>query len=206
MAPPEMFLELDRSRPRGLRVQMEQGLREAIRSGRLVSGTRLPSSRALADDLRVSRGLVVTVYEQLTAEGYLVSRQGSGTVVSADVAPRGRLRMDLPDSAKAPYPFTPAHPDLSLFPRQAWARAFRSAWNTLPDGALGHVDPLGLPALRQALADYLGRVRGLACDPEQVVVCSGFRHGFGLVARVLAMLGHDSLALSRTRATWTWCR
>jgi GntR family transcriptional regulator/MocR family aminotransferase len=192
---PEMFLELDRSRRPGLRVQMEQGLREAIRSGRLVSGTLLPSSRALADDLGVSRGLVVTVYEQLTAEGYLVSRPGSGTVVSADVSQRCRLRIDLPTAAKAPYSFTPAHPDLSLFPRRAWARAFRSVWNTLPDEALGYGNPLGLPALREALADYLGRVRGLACEPGQVVVCGGFRHGFGLVAQALALLGHDSVAL-----------
>lgn len=115
---PEMFVELDRSRPRGLRAQVEHGLREAIRSGRLSPGTRLPSSRALADDLGLSRGLVVAVYEQLTAEGYLTSRQGSGTIVSTKIVPAAPQRPAVPVGAKRIYSFTPAHPDLSLFP--AW--------------------------------------------------------------------------------------
>ena len=192
---PELFLHFDRSRPRGRRAQVEQGLREAIRSGRLVPGARLPSSRALADDLGVTRGLVVTVYEQLSAEGYLVSRQGSGTVVSPQVVPAGSLRPAATVAADQRLSFTPAHPDLSLFPRRAWSRAFRSAWLTLPDDALGYGDPLGLPVLRSALADYLGRVRGVACEPEQVVICSGLGQAFELVARTLTRLGHEAVGL-----------
>ena len=79
---PDLFIDLDRSRPRGLRAQVEGGLRSAIRSGRLAPGTRLPSSRALATDLDVTRGVVVDAYAQLAAEGYLTSVQGSGTVVN----------------------------------------------------------------------------------------------------------------------------
>ena len=79
---PDLFIDLDRSRPRGLRAQVEDGLRSAIRSGRLAPGTRLPSSRALAADLDVTRGVVVDAYEQLAAEGYVSSVQGSGTVVN----------------------------------------------------------------------------------------------------------------------------
>ncbi|HEX8805247.1 MAG TPA: winged helix-turn-helix domain-containing protein, partial [Acidimicrobiales bacterium] len=82
---PELFVALDRSRPRGLRAQIEDGLREAVRTGRLLPGTRLPSSRALAADLDVTRGVVVDAYEQLAAEGYVTTVQGSGTVVN-DVA------------------------------------------------------------------------------------------------------------------------
>jgi GntR family transcriptional regulator / MocR family aminotransferase len=212
---PELFVRLDRQRRRGLRAQLEVELRDTVRSGRLGPGTLLPSSRALADDLGVSRSLVVAVYEQLTAEGYLVGRRGSGTVVADRATPApsptavpargptggpGRPHpAAAAASAEAPgaprrLSFTPAHPDLRLFPRRAWARAFRASWSTLPDDALGLDHPLGLPALRAALADYLRRVRGVACEPDQVVVCGGLGQGFELVARLLAeQLGHTTI-------------
>jgi GntR family transcriptional regulator/MocR family aminotransferase len=193
---PNLFVELDRSRPRGLRAQVEQGLRDAIRSGRLAPGARLPSSRALAEDLGVTRGLVVAAYEQLTAEGYLDSRQGSGTIVSPELVPTD------PQPRRATVPatppllsFTPAHPDLRLFPRRAWARAFQSVWQTMPDDLLGYGDPMGLPVLRSALADYLGRVRGVACEPGQVVICSGISQAFELMAGLLASLGHTTVGV-----------
>ncbi len=80
---PEILLHLDRSHPETLAGQLRAGLRDAIRSGRLAAGTRLPASRILAEDLGVSRGVVVDAYAQLVAEGFLMSRPGSGTVVSA---------------------------------------------------------------------------------------------------------------------------
>ena len=80
---PDLLLELDRSRPRGLRAQIEGGLRDAISAGRLSPGTSLPSTRALAADLGVTRGVVVAAYDQLLAEGYLLARQGVGTVVNS---------------------------------------------------------------------------------------------------------------------------
>src|SRR4051812_47392401 len=84
---PELFVELDRSRPRGLRAQLEDGLRDAIRTGRLPPGRRLPSTRALAGDLGVTRGVVVAAYDQLLAEGYVTSQAGSGTVVNCSPEP-----------------------------------------------------------------------------------------------------------------------
>jgi GntR family transcriptional regulator/MocR family aminotransferase len=149
----------------------------------------------LAHDLGVSRGLVVAVYEQLTAEGYLVSRRGSGTMVSPEVVTIERHGRTANVTAKRLFPFTPSYPDLNLFPRQAWARSFRSALRKLPDDALGSGDPLGLPVLREALADYLRRVRGVACERDHVVICGGFGHGFVLVTRMLATLGYPSIAL-----------
>src|SRR2546430_5499429 len=101
---PELLLELDRGRPRALRAQLEDGLREAVRSGRLRAHARLPASRALASDLGVSRRLVVDAHAQPLAEGYLVARRGDGTYVAgAAAAPRAppaqppgaRLRLDL---------------------------------------------------------------------------------------------------------------
>src|ERR671918_1544476 len=93
----EVLIELDRTRPRGLRAQIEDELREAIRSGRLAPGTPLPSTRALAADLDVTRGVVVSAYDQLLAEGYLAARPGSGTVVSAAAATPTRPRRDVPE-------------------------------------------------------------------------------------------------------------
>jgi GntR family transcriptional regulator / MocR family aminotransferase len=192
---PEVLLELDRSRPRGLRAQVEDGLRDAVRSGRLPPGTSLPSTRALAADLGVTRGVVVAAYDQLVAEGYLDSRHGSGTIVNATA--QGAAQRVPPPSERATVAidFRPGLPDLDLFPRAAWLRATRAALQTMPRDDLSYADPRGLPGLRQALADYLARVRGVSADPDRVVVCNGFGHGFSLVARVLRDLGHDVMAV-----------
>jgi GntR family transcriptional regulator/MocR family aminotransferase len=191
----EVLIELDRSRARGLRAQVEDGLRAAIRDGRLVPGTSLPSSRILAADLGVTRGVVVAAYDQLIAEGYLVARPGSGTVVNAGA------RTDVPGDASAGpaapvvADFTPGLPDLDLFPRAAWLRATRTALHTMRRQDLGYTPAGGLTQLRQALADYLGRVRGVCAQPEQVVISQGFGHGFSLVAGALAEAGHDVVAV-----------
>jgi GntR family transcriptional regulator/MocR family aminotransferase len=192
---PEVLVQLDRSKPRGLRSQVEDELREAIRSGRLTPGTRLPSTRALAGDLEVTRGVIVAAYDQLLAEGYLVSRGGSGTVVGS--APGAEpAACPTPNANTRPaIDFLPGLPDLALFPRASWARACRTALATLPSNALGYVDPRGLPELRERLVDYLGRVRGVCTSPENIVVCDGFTHGFSLVAPVLRALGHDVVAV-----------
>jgi GntR family transcriptional regulator/MocR family aminotransferase len=185
---PELFVELDRSRPRGLRAQLERSLRDAIRAGRLRPGVRLPSSRALAADLQITRGVVIAAYHQLTAEGYLTSRQGWGTVVNAITTPEGpQLRR--PPPAGVRYDFRPGAPDVGLFPHSAWARATRTTMRSLLGQSLGYSDPAGLPALRETLADYLGRVRGVSCEPDDIVVCNGFSHGLSLLARVLAKRG-----------------
>lgn len=191
----EVLVELDRSRPRGLRAQIEDQLRGAIRSGRLTAGTPLPSTRALAADLGVTRGVVVAAYDQLLAEGYLVARPGSGTVVNAATSRRTTREAAATDGAATLVDFRTALPDLSLFPRSAWMRASRAALQTMPDEHLGYADPHGLPQLRTAVADYLGRVRGVTAGAEQVVICNGFGHGLSLVVGALRDLGHDSVAV-----------
>ncbi len=191
----EVLIELDRSRPRGLRAQVEDELRAAIRSGRLAAGTALPSSRALAADLGVTRGVVVAAYDQLISEGYLSARQGSGTVVNATVrraAPSVATRRSAPPLA---VDFRPGLPDLDLFPRSAWARATRAALQSTPRDDLGYIDSRGLPQLRQAVADYVGRVRGVSAEPDRVMICNGFGHGLSLVAGVLRAAGHDLIAV-----------
>ena len=198
---PDLLIEIDRSRPRGLRSQVEDGLRAAIRAGRLAPGTRLPSSRALAADLDVTRGVVVDAYEQLAAEGYVTSVQGSGTVVSdicaaePEPAPPAAPARREPAAPPLTHDFRSGLPDLGLFPRAAWARATRAALVSMPDAELGYVPPAGLPRLRAAVADYLGRVRGVACGPEQVMICNGFGHGFAVVLRTLADRGVTGVAV-----------
>lgn len=191
----EVLVELDRSRSRGLRAQVEDELRDAIRSGRLAPGTSLPSSRALASDLGVTRGVVVAAYDQLVAEGYLASRQGSGTVVNETAQGAGRRPAPRIDSVPVEVDFRPGLPDLDLFPRAAWLRATRAALQTLPRDDLGYTHPQGLPQTREAVVDYLARVRGVSADPDQVVICDGFGHGFSLVASVLRGRGHDVIAV-----------
>ena len=191
----ELLIELERSRARGFRAQVEDELREAIRSGRLAPGALLPSTRALAADLGVTRGVIVAAYDQLVAEGYLASRPGSGTVVNATAKNPTATRRRPRDDTEIVVDFRPGLPDLDLFPRAAWLRATRTALQTLPAQDLGYTDPRGLPQLREALADYLGRVRGVSTDSDHVVVCNGFAHGLGLVARALHDTGRDVFAV-----------
>ncbi len=181
---PELLVELHPGAGRPLRAQLEDGLREAVRAGRLAGGSRVPSSRTLAADLQVSRRLVVDAYAQLLAEGYLVARAGSGTFV-ADAAggtstPATEPRGDVPR-----FDFFPGFPDLASFPRGAWLRALREVLREAPDRALGYPDPRGAPELRRALAGHLRRVRGVVADPAAIVVCSGAAQALGLLARAL---------------------
>ncbi|MGC9496873.1 PLP-dependent aminotransferase family protein [Streptomyces sp. WG7] len=169
---------------------LQAALRDAVRSGRLTPGTRLPSSRDLGADLGVSRGLVTEAYEQLTAEGYLRSGRGAGTWVGDAVrAARPRARDLAPRSPGDRADFVPGTPDLSLFPRSAWAAAQRGVLTELPHESLGYPDPRGLPRLRTALAELLARRRGVVADPERIVVVSGVAQATALIADVLHARG-----------------
>lgn len=186
---PELLLTLDRSRPRGLRTQLEEALRSTIRSGRLGAGDPLPSTRALAADLGVTRGVVVDAYDQLVAEGYLTSRPGAKTVVNDTAPSTGRRSPTPPPGPTVDVDFRPGHPDLAQFPLAAWGRATRAALATMPAVDLGYGDARGLPSTRAALAEHLARVRGLDADPDHIVVCSGFGHGASLVGAALRASG-----------------
>jgi GntR family transcriptional regulator / MocR family aminotransferase len=149
---PGVDLHLDLDGPR-VRATLEAALRDAVTSGRLAPGTRLPSSRALAADLRIARNTVAETYGQLAAEGWLTSVQGSGTRVADRVsAPGPALGAAEPSAPVFRYDLRPGSPDVSAFPRAAWLRAARRALGQAPFAALDYDDPRGRPELRAALA------------------------------------------------------
>ena len=192
---PELLLRLDRGGDQPLRSQLEAGLRDAIRSGRLQGGERLPSSRELSRELGVSRGLVQECYSQLLSEGYLTSQVGSATRVAAGAYPAPAASAA---SAAAPRPvsrprliadFRIGVPDLASFPRGDWVWATREACGRVATADLDYGDPRGSAALRRVLAGYLRRVRAAAADQERMIVCAGFAQGLSLVLRALAEAG-----------------
>ena len=193
---PELLVRLDRERPEPLRAQLERELRDAIRSGRLAGGERLPSSRALAAELGISRGLVLECYSQLQAEGFLTSRGGSATRVAA-----GAQAAESAPPATAPPPpplavdFRPGVPDLTSFPRREWGWALRESCRNATPAELGYGDPRGTDTLREVLAGYLRRVRGAVADAQRIVICSGFAQGINLVLRSLADVGIRQVAI-----------
>ncbi|WP_327244747.1 MocR-like pyridoxine biosynthesis transcription factor PdxR [Streptomyces sp. NBC_01320] len=181
-------LHIDPTAAAGLRAGLMDALREAVRTGRLAPGTRLPSSRTLAADLGIARNTVADAYAELVAEGWLTARQGSGTRVAqraeprpvATTAPRSR-----PVRRRPAYSLMPGSPDLSTFPRADWLKAARRALTAAPNDAFGYGDPHGRIELRTVLAGYLARARGVYADPERIVICSGFVHGLMLMGKVL---------------------
>ena len=190
---PELLVRLDRSAREPLRSQLEASLREAIRGGRLRAGERLPSSRKLAAELGVSRGMVMECYAQLLAEGYLTSQTGSATRV-ADLSGRAAATVDPPPAprpSRPPQPpliadFEPALPDLSSFPRTDWAWAVKQACTQATAADLRYGDPRGSLVLREVLAGYLRRVRAAEASPARMIISTGFAQGVNLVLRALA--------------------
>jgi len=191
----DLLVSVDRDGDRSLRVQLEDQLRDGIRRGALHAGTPLPSTRALAAELGVSRGVVVEAYAQLVAEGFLVARAGAATRV-ASVARHDPAAA--PEERVAPpvrFDFRTEAADLAAFPRRAWLAALRETLRDVPDVGLGYGDRSGAPALRAALASYLGRARGVAAEPGSVVVCTGITQAIAVLARALRRSGVERVAV-----------
>ncbi|GIM96389.1 PLP-dependent aminotransferase family protein [Paractinoplanes toevensis] len=187
-------------------VLVYRALRAAIVDGRLPAGHRLPPTRALATDLGVSRGSAAAAYERLTAEGYLVARVGSGTYVAEVPASRGprrtpadplRPRPGRPsaprptgDGQPAPrYDFRTGIPDATLFPFDTWRRLVAAEIRLGANSPGTYPAPAGHPALRAAIARYLGVSRSLRVDAADIVITNGTQHALDLIARVLLRPG-----------------
>ena len=194
-SPGELLVALPRDGGQALHRQLEQELRLAIRSGRLAAGAALPSTRTLAEQLGLTRGVVVEAYEQLVAEGYLTSRRGSATTVSDRVSEAARRAPLFPEPPTYRVNFAYGLPDVSGFPRASWLQSVRRVLNVTPAARLSYLDPRGAPELRQALAVYLNRVRGTAADPEQIIITSGFAQALNLVVEALSTNGVRSIGV-----------
>ncbi|MCS5719106.1 PLP-dependent aminotransferase family protein [Herbiconiux sp. CPCC 205763] len=196
----DLHLDLNGTR---LGAGLTAALREAVRSGRLTPGTRLPASRALAADLGIARSTVTECYAELVAEGWLTARQGSGTRVAQLATPRPAAGGGATATGGAAAPaqrrstggLSPGAGEFAEFPRVQWLAAARRALAAAPPSAFGYGDPLGRMELREALADYLSRVRGVRAEPDQIVICAGFHHGLMLVAQALRSRGARAVAV-----------
>jgi GntR family transcriptional regulator/MocR family aminotransferase len=188
---PELLIHLHDGRRRA---QLEERLRELVRDGVLPAGTRLPSSRALAGDLSVSRRLVVDAYAQLHAEGYLVARHGAGTYVASTGSVADGLGAAPPVPALS-FDFFPGAPDLASFPRALWLRALRDVLRSAPPSAFSYPDARGALPLRRALAAYLRRVRGVVVEPSSIVICAGATQGLTVLGRALSRDGVGEIAV-----------
>ncbi|PHQ70727.1 MAG: GntR family transcriptional regulator [Sneathiella sp.] len=206
-------LTLDPALKTPLHQQLFLGLRLAILEGRLKPRTRLPSSRALAGELDISRNTVLTAYDQLTAEGYLASRVGAGSFVS-DQLPEDLLERKSSAGATsvadrdvylskmaAPFknqklkeqyrglPFSPGLPALEEFPFDDWARLLARHWRRPKREYLVGNPVGGARILREALASHLGQTRAVRCHADQVIILSGSQQAIHLVVRAFAEPG-----------------
>lgn len=191
---PEVLVELDRGASEPLSLQLERALRAGVRSGSLRAGTPLPSTRALAAELGISRGLVVAAYAQLGAEGYLRLRRNAPPVVATGVGVAAEART-LAADPEWPHRLRPDLPDYGAFPRGEWLKSYRAALRSAPDSELSYGDVRGSPQLREALVSYLGRVRGVVGEPEHTFVCSGFAQAVSLLGGVLVRAGRKRIAV-----------
>jgi GntR family transcriptional regulator/MocR family aminotransferase len=197
------MISLDRAAALPLHRQLYDSLRAHILDGKIPSGTRLPATRELANDLGISRNTVIAAYDALLAEGYLESTAGSGTRVAllparplADVlgeesrlpplSARGRLMTSQLRDQTIPgrHAFRPGFPEIDTFPFSTWSRLVAANTRHTREDLFGYHLIAGHPRLRKALAEYLAVSRGVRCTPEQVIVLSGAQAALDLIARM----------------------
>jgi len=214
-----MALAIPLSRGDGpLFLQVYRGLRDRILAGAFPAGSKLPSTRTIAEQLGISRTVAVLAYEQLLAEGYTSGRSGSGTYVSPSISaprvlhndggPKLRLSKFGETAAKAsarvhafqtrkkplPYNFAYGRSDLETFPFEMWRRTLLRCARRAPVSGLDYGPSAGSPALREAVCVHLRRSRAVVCEPSQVIVTSGSHQALDIICRVLIGPG-DSVAL-----------
>ncbi|MFF2886114.1 PLP-dependent aminotransferase family protein [Paenibacillus sp. NPDC057967] len=193
---------IDKSSALSATRQLCMQLRALIETGQLTEGTRLLPTRTLAKEWGIARNVVIEVYEQLTAEGHLECRVGSGTYVAEGImlAPRDRASIvtsEVPVSSTAHagrsdiIDFATGIPDLELFPRTAWAKYVRHAAESIADAEPGYGDIRGDWNLRCAIRDYVFRAKGIQCLPEQIFICSDASEGLILTALTLSSDFHS---------------
>jgi GntR family transcriptional regulator / MocR family aminotransferase len=196
-------LVLDRDAGETLTRQIVGLLRTQILRGRLPIGTRLPSSRALAQQLGVGRNTVLAAYEQLLAEGYIEAEAGAGTWIAFKpsvsnavksvpriqprLSRRGALMARDPQPTRSPNKINlqPGFPETVMFPSETWSRLLSRNARQRGGDMIGYYDYAGHHRLREAIAGYVGVARGVDCGPEQVIVVTGAQGALDLISRVV---------------------
>lgn len=191
-------LGIDRGDIEPIQQQIARQIRELVLGGRLKPKAKLPSSRALAEQLGVARATVVEAFEQLAGEGYIETRMGSGTTVAAELPesllaaghkttrPPSPARRHVREAAR---PFRSGLVDWESFPHDEWGRILGRYWRNPPVALLEHTDAFGWMPLRAAIAAHLFEWRGLECDPAQVIITAGGSDAFDLIRRAVADTG-----------------
>lgn len=189
-----LWIPIDRSLDIPLIRQVYQQIREQILNGHLHSGEKLPSTRELSSELKVSRNVILEAYDQLLAEGFLVSRRGAGTFVAAGAFLEQHKKVPVFHSSDereenrkedSVINFRSGIPSLDLFPRKTWAKLSHATWNDTSPSSFGYDIPEGRPELRQVLSRYLLKTRGVHCHPDQIVITSGATQALTLVSKLL---------------------
>lgn len=173
--------------------QIYDKIRTMIFNGELAAGQKLPSSRALSQQLGVSRNTVLEVYNQMIAEGYLEAFHGSGTVVAeglkCETLPDrricGKRGAREEENGGIAFDFSTGVPALKLFPQKEWGRLYQNICSSLPSTAYGYCSESGVWKLRESIAEYLFRSRGITCDPEHIMITSGSTQGLSLISNLL---------------------
>ena len=196
-------LAVDRSADDTLTHQLASLLRQQIFRGRLPIGTRLPSSRALAQQLSVGRNTVLEAYGQLLAEGYIEAEAGAGTWIAFKpsappvarcaqptqprISRRGELLARNPQPVRSPNKINvqPGFPETTMFPSETWARLLSRNARQRSGDMIGYYNYAGHDALREAIAAYVGVARGVDCEPEQVIVVTGAQGALDLISRIV---------------------
>jgi GntR family transcriptional regulator / MocR family aminotransferase len=193
----ELPIVVDRCAAEALHRQVGAAIRDAVRSGRLAAGTRLPPTRAMAAELAVSRGVVVEAYQQLIAEGYLAGRAGGYTTVAERPpdAPARPAPVPVPPAPEPRVDFGYGRADVANFPRAQWLRSVRRVLVETPGDRFLYSTGSGVVEVRTALAEYLNRVRGTVAHPDTVLICNGFAQAAALLVGVAARRGARRLAV-----------
>ena len=204
-----LHARLDRAHAEPMYRQVLDLMQQAILTGQLAPGTKLPSSRTLASDLEIARNTVLHVYDQLTAEGYVISSTGSGTYVAdtrpqeatpaaGGIGPRkpcalsrrgARLIEQAGVSPKQWGAFMPGVPDVAEFPARTWSRLQARLWKRASPELLTYAPGGGYRPLRRALSDYLRVARSVKCSPDQIIITTGIHQSIDLAVRLLTDFG-----------------
>ncbi|WP_129649562.1 MocR-like pyridoxine biosynthesis transcription factor PdxR [Peristeroidobacter agariperforans] len=198
---PDLRIELDRGRAMPLATQIYGAIRDAIESGRLASGAKLPSWQDLASQLGVSRGTVRSAYERLMDEQFAIGMGAAGTRVaerpaSSSTPDRSAEGTPVPelfhDFGTMPLTFQMGVPSQAAFPFKLWSRMLTRASRAAAAAPVSYPDPRGEPELRKEIAGYLAIARGLHCKPSQILITSGFSGALGVVLRTLQLEGKEA--------------